>query len=514
MRPDEDTLMVAQQYFDMDATRVDEARVRLHHASRIPATLFATPDVPIGRGTLTQLSHLLDLDQHLEELVEAGFFGAGTPRIHRAALMPDTHKGPGIPVGCVVETEGFLLPGAVGNDIGCGMRLLTLEGVSPDEIASHIEPFEHRLRALFFAGQRNVPMTPTMRQAMLQDGLAGLVETAHEAGEQGLWAHFDVDTQRDALAYVHRGGRMQAQDIFSFADYIEGSGGLTYDAHIGSVGGGNHFVEVQRVAQVLDGARAWAWGLAPDTVCVMAHSGSVGFGHAVGGHFRRAAYQALPTTCARPPRGFTPLPTTGPHAGLAEAYLDAMANAANFAFANRLVLGLMVASALSDVLGRRVPTRLIYDASHNLMWRHSDRVLHRKGATPALGPEGQGPFAWTGHPVLIPGSMGSSSYVMAGTGSTEAMASACHGAGRAMSRGKARKLAQGKEVAKLRVVTPIDPRAPELRGRTDILEQHRKRVLEEAPSAYKAITPVIETVEEAGIARGVARLEPLLTVKG
>lgn len=209
-----------------------------------------------------------------------------------------------------------------------------------------------------------------------------------------------------------------------------------------------------------------------------------------------------------------------PHARLAAEYLDAMRNAANFAFANRLCLGLMAIRALSEVVGRPIGSSLVYDAPHNLIWEPDDqagnRHLHRKGACPAMGPS-LGMFEHTGHPVIIPGSMGSASYVLAGEGNESALCSACHGAGRGLTRGQAVHVPEGtyeREVLPLRVITAIDPEAPQVRGRRDILGRHRQRLLEEAPGAYKDITPVVQTVEDAGVARRVARLAPIMTVKG
>ncbi len=198
-----------------------------------------------------------------------------------------------------------------------------------------------------------------------------------------------------------------------------------------------------------------------------------------------------------------------------------MRNAANFAFANRLLLGLMTIRVLSEVIGRTIQAQLVYDAPHNLIWEGpEDRFLHRKGACPAIGSDPSqptSPFRYTGHPVLIPGSMGAASYVLAGQGNAAALCSACHGAGRALSRGKSRRIDQqtyADTTAKLRVVTAIDPTAADVRLRRDVLAEYHNRLKEEGPFAYKDVTPVVQTVEDAGIARRVARMWPLLTIKG
>lgn len=159
-------------------------------------------------------------------------------------------------------------------------------------------------------------------------------------------------------------------------------------------------------------------------------------------------------------------------------------------------------------------SRLVYDAPHNLVFRDEDVCLHRKGATPAHGPSGDD---WLGKPAIIPGSMGAASYLLAGEGHEGALESACHGAGRALSRGRAAHVSRdvfARETARLRIVGPIDPRSPALARRRDILEKYEARVMEEAPYAYKAVEPVVDSVADAGIARKVARLFPLCTVKG
>ncbi|HRD78215.1 MAG TPA: RtcB family protein [Hyphomicrobiaceae bacterium] len=286
-----------------------------------------------------------------------------------------------------------------------------------------------------------------------------------------------------------------------------GSGAeFTRDGQIGSIGGGNHFVEIQRVEEVFDGATARAWGLVPGRVAIMAHSGSVGIGHMVGNHFSDKARALYPAGLAHPEHGFYPL---GSRSDAGEAYLSAMGNAANFAYANRLFLGLMVVRALSEALGREVEARLVYDAPHNLVWDDGDgRMIHRKGACPADGPSDDADFP-SGHPVIIPGSMGASSFVLRGHGSVASLCSACHGAGRLAPRQQARHGAEG-ELAALRVVTKVDGR----RLRPDVRAEWQRALSEEAPSRYKDVTPVIETVVGADIASKVVRLWPLMTVKG
>ncbi|MBE2316851.1 RtcB family protein [Solirubrobacter sp. CPCC 204708] len=252
------------------------------------------------------------------------------------------------------------------------------------------------------------------------------------------------------------------------------------DSQLGSLGGGHHFCELQRVAELCDGPTAWAWGLRRGALAVMVHAGSLGFGHV-----------------ARSRGGTEPFLRAGPEQ---DAYVRAQHNAANLAFANRLALTAMAVGAVAHELGSPPRWVTVGDAPHNLIWREGDIWRHRKGACPAL----------LGKPVLIPGSMGDSSWVLAGTGAEAALASTSHAAGRVLARGRAARTRDDQADARLRVVTPVDP----LRVRRDVRNEHARRVREEAPRAYKPIGPVVDAVVAAGAARRVARLEPLLTVKG
>lgn len=508
--------------------RVDATRSTIPNSHGVPVTLFANRDVPIELEAVEQALGFVDLQGTLDTLWAAEragtiqpFWGDAPGRLTRVVLTPDFHRGGGIPVGTVADAHGFVVPQAVGNDICCGMRLLVTD-ITRDELAPHLDTLHRPLRAVFFGGQRDIPMSPRQREAMLRDGLWGLYETRADNAGAGIWRHYDARAQEADLARVHFQGVLPARDIFAFADYIASSGATdARDSQIGSIGGGNHFVELQAIEEILDGMTAHAWGVNAGTIAIMAHSGSVGLGHPVGGYFLDRARGIYPRELKRPDHGFYAIPTRGPHAALAARYLDAMRNAANFAFANRLLLGLMTVRVLSEVLGREVGARLVYDAPHNLIWEGTaDRHLHRKGACPALGGDPAltaSPFRFTGHPVIIPGSMGAASYLLAGAGNDAALCSACHGAGRILSRGKSRHVDErtyASTFERLRVVTPIDPTAPDVRLRRDVLAEHHDRLKEEAPYAYKDITPVVQTVEEAGVARRVARTWPLLTIKG
>ena len=498
----------------------DAACLRVENPQGLDVRLFANADVPFGRESFEQLFDFLDVARATSDVRDGekrgapAFFGDAPAGIDRVVLTPDFHKGSLVPVGTVARARHLCIPQSIGNDVCCGMRLLVTD-LPAEALEPHWAGIQKRLRAIFFAGERDIPMSPRQREAVLREGLPGLVRTSGDNGRRGIWSRFDARAAKDDLDRAHSQGSFATRRLFGFEKLIESSGNVDgRDPQIGCVGGGNHFVELQRVDALFDGHAARAWGLSKGTVAIMIHSGSVGLGHAVGGHFMDRAREIFPARVKAPKGGFYPLPISGPRAEEGLFYLDGMGNAANFAFANRLFLGLMAVRAIEEASGRSVDSRLVYDAPHNLVFRTGDICLHRKGATPAHGPTGD---HWLGKPVIIPGSMGAASYLLAGAGHEASLESACHGAGRALSRGRAAHASRDvfvRETAHLRVVGPIDPRSPALARRRDILEKYEKRLMEEAPYAYKAVEPVVDSVEQAGIARRVARLFPLCTVKG
>lgn len=512
--------------------RIDDARVEILNPYGIPATLIANAAVPVEIEGIKELLNVLSLQKTLDEIrqaEEAGhctFWGKSGDEnnfgsIAQVVVTPDFHKGSGIPIGTVIDARNFVIPKAVGNDVCCGMRLLFTD-MPEEELKSHLDKFGHRLRGIFFAGERNIPMSPDQREALLRRGLQGLNEQSSTNAGTGLWKYYDCNREETNLDFTHLGGCLPVSgDLFSFDEFVQGSGAKDgRDAQIGSVGGGNHFVEVQAVDEILDGTTAHHWGIKKGMIAIMIHSGSVGLGHMVGGHFTQLAKELFPKGIPHPEHGFYVLPASGPLANHLQDYLNAMNMAANFAFGNRLCLGLMAIRALSEAAGRSVSHSLMYDAPHNLIWQEGDRFIHRKGACPALGAQHlpqNDPFAYFGIPVIIPGSMGATSFLLAGQGNDDLLSSACHGAGRSLTRTAARQVSTEQytsNVQRLRVITPIDPLLPEIASRRDILANYHSRLMEEAPYAYKPINPVIDSVEMAGIARRVVRLRPILTVKG
>ncbi len=485
----------------------------------IPVRLFANADVRVEKAAVDELKGLLELQETVARIaaVEPDFFEVDSPGIVEIAVTPDFHKGSGIPIGTILKTRGFMTPQAIGRDVNCGMRLMLTDWTA-EEVKAHLPKLEKRIRHVFFEGAREIPLHPIQKEALLREGLPGLVETAGMLGEQGIWRHFRQDEQREALAHVSEHGQMWTDGISEGLANYTAHTDVRYDAQIGSIGGGNHFVEVQQVKRILDAETAYAWGLKAGAVVVMIHTGSVSIGYPASGYAQLLLREIFPKSIPLPQNGILPLPTSGKYRAAFEAVQQAIANAANFAYGNRLFLSMLLRRIFEEALGDRA-FKLLWDSGHNLVWQDGDDFIHRKGATPARGIEAMAgtPFAWTGEPVLIPGSMGASSYILRGNGDARSMSSASHGAGRAMSRGHAMKASDAefqRFMRDFKIITPIDPRDPKLRGRQDIVQKWEEHIKQEAPWAFKEIAPVIDTQTQAGLVGAVVELEPLFTVKG
>jgi tRNA-splicing ligase RtcB (3'-phosphate/5'-hydroxy nucleic acid ligase) len=453
-----------------------------HGRMRVPGVVFATraliPDPAVDRS-LQQVANVAELPG----IVQASY------------AMPDVHWGYGFPIGGVAATDiaggGVISPGGVGFDISCGVRLLAAE-LSAGELA------------------------PVLGQVM--DHLAAAIPCG--AGPGGVW---DM-TGRDELEKLLLGGavyavahghgcqrdldRCEDHGALSGADPARVSGrAMNRGLHqVGSLGSGNHFLEVQSVAEIFDSAAAEAFGLADGQVCVMIHCGSRGLGHQVCSDH----VQIMDKAMARyhitvPDRQLACAPAESPEG---RGYLGAMAAAANYGRANRQLLSEAARRVFARATGAQL--HLVYDLSHNLaaIETHAGRQLcvHRKGATRALPPGHAGlpaDLRGAGQPVLIPGSMGTCSYVLAGVPGADAFASACHGAGRVMSRHQAARTVTGEQLRRQLEHQGIAVRGASARG-----------LAEETPQAYKDVTQVVEAAEGAGLCRKVARLVPLGVVKG
>ncbi|GAB2957285.1 RtcB family protein [Micromonospora polyrhachis] len=508
--------MSVSKRLDPRLIRTDDSWLTLPNPANIPVEICAGPDVPIETAAVDELLTVLETADTLAALARGGSASDVTPRIDRVVCTPDFHKGAGIPIGTVLRTVGALVPQAVGNDINCGMRV-EVTSLTIEEVRPHLDRLERHLRHLFFEGGRRIGLTADQRAGLLRDGLPGLLAEGVPAGADGAWRQV-VPSDIEVGDRLHAAG-YPVDSADGFRDWITSGGGTSFDSIIGSVGGGNHFAELQYVSAIHDGPTAYAWGLAPGRVVSMVHSGSLSLGHQANATGQDQARAVWPRTVPMPRNRILPILLDERSAPARERYLTALANAANFAIGNRFFLSLMMRAGLASIAGE-LRSQLIYDAPHNLLWPGEDgAVLHRKGATPAGGPgdDGSEPGRLWGEPVIVPGSMGAPSFLLRGLGNPRALASACHGAGRSVPRGVA---ARGSDaeldafLREFRVVTPLNHRDPTVAGRRDIIDAWRRDLKQEAPWAYKEVGPVVGSLSRAEAAQPVAELRPILTVKG
>jgi tRNA-splicing ligase RtcB (3'-phosphate/5'-hydroxy nucleic acid ligase) len=442
---------------------------------------------------------LLDAIRDDDSLVQLQNVATLPGIVEPALAMPDIHSGYGFPVGTVAATalpDGVVSPGGVGYDINCGVRLLVLP-VAAAELGGRKEALVHEI-------SRRVP-TGTGRNGGLRVGPAELEAVLRE-GPQVL-VERGIGTADD-LEHTESRGRLDGADPTEVSERARTRGA----GQLGTLGSGNHFVEVQRVERIFDEAAAVAFGLEPDRVTVFIHSGSRGLGHQVCTDFVKRMDAALGRHGIElPDRQLSCAPASSAEG---RAYLAAMAAAANFAWSNRHALAHGIRQAVRQVLGAATAdaTRQVYDVAHNVAKRERyggrELLVHRKGATRAFAPEHPDiPQAHrdVGQAVFIPGSMGTSSFVLAGRpGAMErSFGTVCHGAGRALSRTAARKRVQGGELRRQLEDAGITVRSPSNKG-----------LAEEAPFAYKDVEKVVEVVEAAGLAVRVVRLRPIGVVKG
>ncbi len=432
---------------------------------------------------------------------------ATLPGIVRASYaMPDIHWGYGFPIGGVAATdaygEGVVSPGGVGFDIACGVRLLRSRLDLERDVRPVLPELVAALGALVPRGVGTKGRLPLSRSECLRV----LREGVRFPLERG------IGTERDAT-FCEDGGVLEDALPEEVSDHAIDRG----RSQLGSLGAGNHFLEVQVVDRVFDPAAAEVLGLAEGRVCVMLHSGSRGLGHQVcTDHVKVMDRLMGQLGISVPDRQLACAPLA--HEA-AKRYLGAMYAAANFARANRHVLAHAAREAFERVFRRsaeELGLDLVYDVSHNLAkietyvvdGRRMRLCVHRKGATRAFGPghpELPEPYRPIGQPVLIPGSMGTASYVLVGMESSaeRAFSSTCHGAGRQMSRTKAKKVMSGPQLA----------RSLEEQG-IALAPAHWGLLSEEAPYAYKDVDEIVRVCEGVGLTRIVARLRPIGVVKG
>lgn len=399
-------------------------------------------------------------------------------KVCHAKATPDFHTGTIAPVGSIVATTpDLVIPAAIGTDINCGMRLLTT-GMSYTQASEQQPLLVEQLKKVLLQDQRDVPVTPASFQALFDEGLLAWLNALPELG---LWQHVDFDrlhTELNAILGIHQvqsHSRYAPEAFFQQRDIVR-------PPSLGTVGSGNHFVELQVVDTILDRHLAYQAGLQQGDVVIMLHAGSRDVGFYVGQRWQDRAKALWPATEKYPASGLFGLTDEQ-----AQFYMLAMGVAARYAWANRIVITEMIRHAWQQVF-QQDNSQLIVDISHNIVLPEHGMNIHRKGATPAHD----------GKLALIPGSMGDYSYVVAGKGNADWLWSCSHGAGRSVRRQamRAHKAEKSESALPWQCVTLKDD-----------------RLREEAPAAYKPVTPVIEAQEHAGLIQTVARLKPWVTFK-
>ena len=483
--------MVSIHDFDRIDEYVYEVPTSYRNDMRVPARFYA--DVTLLDGVKN--------DRSLEQLVNTATLPGA---VKYALAMPDIHQGYGFPIGGVVATrlpDGVISPGGVGYDINCGVRLL----------ATHLDrqaitPYLNDLASALYA---NCPSGVGKGGSIkLKSGeLDRLMESGSTwAMKRGLATESDLDRTEEK-------GCLAGADATKVSQRAKERG----KGQVGTLGAGNHFIEIDVVDEITDESVARCIGLFKGQIAVQVHCGSRGLGHQVCSDYVKRFQKGINRYGLKlPDRELVCAPLSSAEG---QDYLAAMKAAANYAFANRQVLTFHIRNSFEQVLAGKVANHhvfQIYDIAHNMAKIEKHRIdgkeirlcVHRKGATRAFGPgspELPSVYRGIGQPVLVPGSMGTASWVLVGTerSMAQTFGSTCHGAGRTMSRKKAKKTIHGASLREELERRGIHVRAGSMPG-----------LAEEAPQAYKDVDRVVEVVHGAGIAKRVAQLKPVAVIKG
>jgi tRNA-splicing ligase RtcB len=483
--------MISTEAFEQITPYMYEVPQSFREDMRVPARFYANE----------QLLQAIQGDKSLNQLVNT----ATLPGIVNYALaMPDIHQGYGFPIGGVIATElpdGVISPGGVGYDINCGVRLLGTH-VDNKEIAPYLDDLASALYANCPSGVGKGGQIRLKR---------GELDQLLEGGAK--WALVRGYATEEDLERSEENGRIVGADASKVSQRAKKRG----LGQVGTLGAGNHFIEVDVVDQVFDATAADRMGLSPGRIVIQIHCGSRGFGHQVCTDYVKQFQQVVHRYgITLPDRELVCAPLSSREG---QDYLAAMKAAANYAFANRQVLTHLIRRSFEQALAGRVSNAWvyqIYDIAHNMAkveehevhGRRMEVCVHRKGATRAFGPGStvlSDSYRDIGQPVLVPGSMGTASWVLVGTEGSmkQTFGSTCHGAGRMMSRSKARKTIRGSDLREHLEDVGIHIRAGSMPG-----------LAEEAPAAYKDVDMVVDVVHNAGIAKKVARIVPVAVIKG
>ena len=460
-----------------------------HSNMQVPARIYASEKI---------LEEIIK-DNSVPQLINGAFL----PGIVKHAIaMPDCHEGYSVPIGFVGAiniSDGVISPGACGFDINCGVRLLKSE-IKEKEIKGFLEKLINRIYQEVPSGlgkQRKNKLIIEQIDKILEKGTEILIE-------QGYGEKQDIEN-------CESNGKLDWADAETISSYAKNRA----TGQLGTLGSGNHFLEIQKVQEIYDKETAEIFGLFQDQIVIMVHCGSRGLGHQVCTDYLK---EFIPLMINKYKinfldKEFACVPFNSSEG---QKYFKAMAAAANYAWANRQMISYFIRKAWQKVLGNKNSSlTLLYDVAHNIIKKEKhiinnkevEVIVHRKGATrafPANHPEIPKKYYQTGQPTLLPGTMGTASYVMNGqkTGQ-ESFFSTSHGAGRTMSRKAALKLISGQKVIN------------ELKSKGIIIKyQNNRRIAEESSFAYKDVEQIAETVHQAGLSKKIAKLKPLAVIKG
>jgi tRNA-splicing ligase RtcB len=467
----------------------------------IPKTFRSDMRVPVRIFASKKLLEEVLTDRSLEQAVNSATLPG---LVGHVVVMPDMHQGYGFPIGGIAATrfpDGVISPGAIGYDINCGVRLLATN-ISIEEAIPWLDDLAYKLNHYCPSG---VGVKGHLKLSLQE------LETVLRTGSE--WALKNGYATHKDLVRTEESGRIAGADPQNVSQKAKQRG----QAQLGTLGAGNHFIEIDLIESVVDPHAARVLGLVEGNIAVQIHCGSRGFGHQVCTDYVREFQGAVSRYGIKlPDRELVCAPLDSPEG---QAYLSAMRCAANYAFANRQVLAHYAGRAFEDVFAGKVTDwelHQVYDIAHNMGKIETHIVdarqvkvcVHRKGATRAFGPgspELPPEYQEIGQPVFVPGSMGTSSWVLTGTQESmeRSFGSSCHGAGRVMSRRQAKKTIRGNQLFSQLESQGIRIKAGSMPG-----------LAEEAPQAYKDVDAVVQTVAGAGIANKVAKLKPVIVVKG
>ena len=445
------------------------------NAGATTAEVLLPEDFPVEAKALKQLANLAQV-RHPQ---------GGC--VCRACATPDFHPGDGgVAIGSIVQTAEMVIPAAVGSDINCGMRLHVAD-LSIDRFLAKRDRFVELMKGDYFFGTRDVSMSANTSRAMFQHGIPGWLEGMRDK-PTGSAVNSDFHQLAVEFDRAFLNGSMNG-DVKWAPEELVPNDGTVRDGGLATIGGGNHFVEIQVVEEVCDRATAYTWGVRSGQIAFTIHSGSRNVGKYIGGMWRDRAREAWPKTLKYPESDLFPL-SVAANPELVSSYLEAEATAANYGFINRLLLAELLRLRLRQVFGD-LEAPLVYDVPHNITLAEGGAWVTRKGACPAH----------PGQPVIVPGSMGAPSYLLVGKGNDRFLNSASHGAGRARSRFDMSRAGADKSDAALGLIG------------VDCITLREERRIEEAPAAYKQIQPIIDVQIEAQIIGLVAKMKPVLTFK-